>query len=965
MGVDGYWHGFYFDDHERMAEVVQQLDQDPRIQSVYYVFNEIDPKIDVPKNPDAAEIERIISGPSQRLTKNKDILKRRWLFIDVDTVRAEGHDGDSSTKEEKAACREVWLQVQAYLESKGWPAPLVADSGNGYHILVRIDQPDTPTITAYIEDCLKTLDKKFSCAAAHVDPMVFNAARITRAYGTHTRKGNETPDRPFRRNRLKEPKERLRLVTFDQIVALADEGPKTSKINRGDMPLLHENFDPNDFFEWYEQQGAFEITSTKAWESHTVAITDHCIISGTKHTGSVLTGFIIGDSFGYHCWSPECNNPNIGDVLRKLHEDGYKRYPKKIWVEEPLLLNFEKNQEEFVKILEEEGERYRPPNGRTEPTLGKNAEDFSTSLGDPLDNLLAKIPPSENFEDEAEAVVEEPESIVDKLDERVEAQKAAEAADEGVTPPPKPKKDKPIRINDALPNQYAEYLMGIVFRDPKKAVTDYGFFRKRFQGISRNLGDVMREAFGGMVHFEQVNKYLPSKAELIDHIKNSEDTKNTPYKKEACDLINSIEDDGTHFFDTTAKRLIAEMDEYVERDIVRKAFNAYLRDKEAVNVEAFRTALRKHWAAHIGYNSNFKPGTWQENADQLLEAFRRDVSGEGDERKFKLGFESIDELAGNIGLDSNHAIVIYGPANNRKTNFAMTIALNFAMQGKRGLFLAGEHLREKIEKRLTLMLSYYLRKDENNPDGIVPVIPNLTAWEGSKRTATYDDLANVALVLNELKTMSVVPGFLEVQNIDSITRGEEDALGAIMNYIDSGDKKYQWDFVIIDPLDTILPTDTGDKSGGQFNAAAAVVDRLFDYSRNFRGDTGLMIIVTAQFKSDVRRDIEKIQAKNGGVEDFDDEIVAILRRDSNIQYIGNKLTQRFDLALGVALRVKDGQEGIIVQGRSREGGTFDVMPFRIDPESNLMLENKGTVTRRVGDREEAPAHEDHSPYDTL
>jgi hypothetical protein len=936
MGPNKLIRGFYFDDHERMAEAVLQLDKDPRVQSVYYILNEIDPKAvekhgPLVRNPSPEQVEQILSGPSRELTKNEDIRWLRWMFIDVDTVRPAPYDHDSSTKAEKAACKEVFNAVLAYLDSRGWPA-LIADSGNGYHILVRMDLPSIPSNTMCVEDCLKALSAKFSCAAAKIDTAVYNPGRITRAYGSTTRKGESTPERPHRQNKIKAPEKKLTAVTMDQIIALADEGPKAGKASRKNMPLLHESFEPDDFFEWYENQEAFEITATKDWQGHTVAVVDRCIISGTKHTGSALTGFIIGDSFGYHCWSPECDSPNIGDVLRKLHEDGYERYKKPIWTEEPLLLNFEENQREFMAVLEQDGQPYLPPTSAAEPP--------------------AK-PAFEAEEDESE-------SITDGLQERIEADAAVEAAEDRVGPPAKPIHEKPVRIGDITPNQYAEWLMSVVFRDPEAALVDYGFFRKRLEGISKNLADAVRETFGAMVFFERVNRYLPSKAQLMDFINNSDECRKIPIKKEACDLISAMKDDGTHFFDTTAKRLIAEMDWKVEREIVRVAFNKHLIDKDAVDVEAFRTALRKHWASTVGFNSDFKPGTWQENTDMIYEAFRKDVSGEGDGRKFKLGFDSIDCKA-SIGLDGNHALVFYGPASNRKTNAVMTVGLNFAMQGKRGLFLAGEHLRSKIEKRLTLMLSYYLRRDAKNPDGLVPVIPGLPKWEGTKRTATYEDLENIGIVLRELKAMQVVPGYIEVQNINSIIRGEEDPLGAIISYIDSTHKKYDWDFVIIDPLDTILPTDA-DKN--QFNASAAVVDRLFDYSRGFAGDRGLMVIVTAQFKADVRRDIEKVQAKNGGVEDFDDEIVAILRRDSNIQYIGNKLTQRFDLAIGVALRVKDGNQGMLVQGRSREGGSFDVMPFDIDPDSNLMLESAGSVVRNTA--AEAPsAHEDHEPYDDL
>jgi hypothetical protein len=86
---------------------------------------------------------------------------------------------------------------------------------------------------------------------------------LTRAYGTTTRKGTHTDERPHRGNRLLLPKGAVESVTMDQLLALAAEAPtpESTKGSRKDgMPMLHENFDPGDFFEWYVNQGACSIT---------------------------------------------------------------------------------------------------------------------------------------------------------------------------------------------------------------------------------------------------------------------------------------------------------------------------------------------------------------------------------------------------------------------------------------------------------------------------------------------------------------------------------------------------------------------------------------------------------------------------------------------------------------------------------------------------------------------------------
>jgi hypothetical protein len=193
-------------------------------------------------------------------------------------------------------------------------------------------------------------------------------------------------------------------------------------------------------------------------------------------------------------------------------------------------------------------------------------------------------------------------------------------------------------------------------------------------------------------------------------------------------------------------------------------------------------------------------------------------------------------------------------------------------------------------------------------------------------------------ILTELRDMQVVPGILEIQNMEAMIAGSKDPTGEIMSYIDGTHKRRRWDFVIIDPLDSILPADKGDKNSNKFSQSITIIDRLFNYSRNFDGNRGLLVCVTAQFRAEARRDIEKLQEKNTGPDNYDDEIVGIMHQSGNIQDIGNRLTQRFDFAMGVAVRTPEGNEGMVVQSRTRGGGKFDVMDFVIDESANLMLE---------------------------
>ena len=91
----------------------------------------------------------------------------------------------------------------------GWPAPVVADSGNGYHLLYRLAE-DVPVAAVPVpaddpvRRLLRHLAAKFDTAHAAIDTSVFNPGRIVKLPGTKARKGPGTPDRPHRRASLLE-----------------------------------------------------------------------------------------------------------------------------------------------------------------------------------------------------------------------------------------------------------------------------------------------------------------------------------------------------------------------------------------------------------------------------------------------------------------------------------------------------------------------------------------------------------------------------------------------------------------------------------------------------------------------------------------------------------------------------------------------------------------------------------------
>lgn len=178
--------GFFDHDHlHAMAEAAAELS--PLAKGVYFIPN--------PLHPDvlARACNRVVDAEEDQLASDRDVLSRKWILVDADPVRTRGV---SSTDSEKSNALSVITSVRDWLDAQGWPTPLQADSGNGYHLLYRVDLPANDD--GVVQRILRFLASRFNTPSATIDPAVFNPSRIVKLYGTEARKGDSTSSRPHR-----------------------------------------------------------------------------------------------------------------------------------------------------------------------------------------------------------------------------------------------------------------------------------------------------------------------------------------------------------------------------------------------------------------------------------------------------------------------------------------------------------------------------------------------------------------------------------------------------------------------------------------------------------------------------------------------------------------------------------------------------------------------------------------------
>ncbi len=184
----------WFDDLDQLAAAAVQL-EDRRAGGIYITLNVVSPALL------ARAYNRLDEHP-QATTGDADILRRVWLPLDFDPVRPSGvsaTDAELEAAKARAADAVAWLELEIHEKPEIW-----AFSGNGYHVLYRVDLPNNEAATNAVKGIIDATAGRFSDEAVSVDRTVFNAARIWKLYGTLARKGDAVPaiGRVHRRSQL-------------------------------------------------------------------------------------------------------------------------------------------------------------------------------------------------------------------------------------------------------------------------------------------------------------------------------------------------------------------------------------------------------------------------------------------------------------------------------------------------------------------------------------------------------------------------------------------------------------------------------------------------------------------------------------------------------------------------------------------------------------------------------------------
>lgn len=296
----------YFTDVDTL---IQQFDTiDPRSTNIYITINKVNVACYSREQHDCFR-------QTDATTHDHEIDAYEWLFIDLDPERLAEI---SSSDEELELARELSDKVYDYMQCLGFHEPVRAMSGNGHHLLYKIDIPNTEENKDLIEKCLTNLASMFNNGKVKIDIVNHNQSRICKLYGTLAQKGANTAERPHRMSALTHVPKKIETNGIDLLRALANELPEVPKETKKSTNTAGEF----DIEQWMRDHGLEALRADSGTDCTIYPLAncpfDHSHIDGDSKIFKYTNGAIA-----FKCHHNSCRGKVWQDVRELLEPGAY------------------------------------------------------------------------------------------------------------------------------------------------------------------------------------------------------------------------------------------------------------------------------------------------------------------------------------------------------------------------------------------------------------------------------------------------------------------------------------------------------------------------------------------------------------------------------------------------------------------------------------------------------------------
>lgn len=293
----------YFTDADTLLRALEKFDLNKR--SVYLTLNELSDDL-----YDREQRDRLLINMTT--TSDSDVTAYRWLFIDLDPNRAAGV---SSTDEELESAKSLAGEVRNYLSGLGFSKPVYALSGNGCHLLYRIDLPNTLKNRDLVKKCLEVLASIFNNEAVKIDTVNYNPSRICKLHGTLAQKGANTKKRPHRFSRIVED-DGVTVNSKDVLMNLAGMIPEEPKQEASPSG-------PFDIVSWMDQHGL--RYKEQQGNGYRKFVLEECPFDSSHKSPDSMITLATSGAIGFRCLHNSCQGRSWKDVRTLFEPDAYTK----------------------------------------------------------------------------------------------------------------------------------------------------------------------------------------------------------------------------------------------------------------------------------------------------------------------------------------------------------------------------------------------------------------------------------------------------------------------------------------------------------------------------------------------------------------------------------------------------------------------------------------------------------------
>lgn len=262
----------------------------------------------------------------QSVAKNKvisdsDIESIRFIFVDIDSIKEEKKL--SATRAEVNQARMTFDKVRQFLVENNLEEQMCIFSGNGFHIMLPVQMPNTNEYITLYKQFLKMLAYKFNTDTVKIDTSVANPSRLGKLVGTVAAKGEPSVERPHRVSKLIHVPKKVKFNSLESLKRALETHPnfKNQDIDTRKFHRVYMEGCASKWLDYYGLNYRFKKGDNGVSQ---IYVLDQCPL--TEHSNNQNGASLIanGKQISFNCLHNSHQNKSIHDFAEQYP------YPKEV-----------------------------------------------------------------------------------------------------------------------------------------------------------------------------------------------------------------------------------------------------------------------------------------------------------------------------------------------------------------------------------------------------------------------------------------------------------------------------------------------------------------------------------------------------------------------------------------------------------------------------------------------------------